>query len=323
MKKVFLVLFLFVFLFASEYEIGNGYEINKYITIGGYFSTEYEKTDSKESIGIDDIAFLLYGEIDPKINYLLEYEAAGYYTNDIKNDAIDTNSKFHIERAYMDYIYSDSMNIRAGKMITPIGYWNLMPINVLRDTTSNPRLSKEIYPKFITGININGYLPLEESYKYAIFFQNNKDMDRGYNNFDTKEYMGGSVTKMLENSDVGFNIGEFENENDESKNRYFGVNYRYEKDWFEFLSEVIATEVLEKNKKRDAFYLQASKRFLYKHTFVGRYEYFNDRLYDDLSSKYIFGYNYRLIYPVSMKMEYQIDSNSQKNAFVASFSMLF
>ena len=74
-------------------------------------------------------------------------------------------------------MHSEMVNIRIGKLITPIGYWNLEPINVLRDTSSNPEYSNKIFPKLLTGIDIYGYIDDYSTFKYHFFMQQIKDFD--------------------------------------------------------------------------------------------------------------------------------------------------
>lgn len=70
-------------------------------------------------------------------------------------------------------------------------------------------------------------------------------------------------------------------------------------------------------------YLQASYPLSDKHTFVSRYEYFDDNDVIGKDQLFLFGYSYRPIYPVSIKAEYQWHEQSEQNKFLASFSVIF
>ncbi|MDP3292311.1 MAG: hypothetical protein Q8M43_09800, partial [Sulfuricurvum sp.] len=132
------LLLLFISTYAHAYELGRGAQINDHINVGGYFSSEFEAGRSDETFTLDDVAVMAYGDINPMISYLAEFEAVGFYHKNLSDGSDGGSQKFHAERLYGDLWMSDDFNIRFGKEITPIGYWIMEPINVLRDTTSNP-----------------------------------------------------------------------------------------------------------------------------------------------------------------------------------------
>ena len=124
---------------------------------------------------------------------------------------------------------------------------------------------------------------------------------------------------------MGFNLGEFE---DESLNDrlYFDVNIKYKKSKLEVLAEaIISIDEYQNSDKSDSYaiYLQSSYKFLKKHYLVNRYEYFKDKLDNYEEHIFLLGYNYRPIYPVSIKGEYQLNSHSDLNKFIISLSVLF
>ena len=166
----FLIIFVFIInIFASEYKLGHGVKLSEYLRVGSYISTKYKASKKSDEIGLDDIAILGYGNLTPKFSYLLELEATTFYTKNLDTRESDFNTHFHIERAYFDYKFSDYLKFRVRKFITPIGYWNLVPINVLRDTTSSPLYGYRIFPKFTTGVKLYGFL--NDDIEYNLFIQ--------------------------------------------------------------------------------------------------------------------------------------------------------
>nr|MDA3908537.1 hypothetical protein [Sulfurimonas sp.] len=137
MKFLVVLIAIFIhFLNADEYEMGHGLRLNDKINLGAYFSVDYITGDEKKQFRLDDVAVLAYGNLNSKLSYMAEIEGAGVYVKNYTTGEETRDIQFHYERIYLDYIYSDRYNIRIGKQITPIGYWNLEPINVLRDTSS-------------------------------------------------------------------------------------------------------------------------------------------------------------------------------------------
>jgi hypothetical protein len=329
MKVYSLLLLLGTLLGASEYRLGHGLEINQYLSIGGYFSSKYENSTNTKEYMLDDVAILAYGRLGEHFNYLIELEATEFWVRNFGNDTTQKNMHFHIERAWLNYKQSDYLSVKVGKFITPIGFWNLNPITVLKDTTSNPRYASEIYPKFTTGVMAYGYLPFGESITYSIFLQNTKDLDPNYNNIKTDEYYGVELKKGFEHLTVGFNMGEYEvDEVNEEHIQYFGASLKYQKNNIQLLGEYSHLTYNPLNNSNDkhnkyAYYLQGRYKVTPKHFVVGRYERFKDEFHGVDEEIKLIGYNYRPAYPVSIKCEYQLHDNKDNNKFLLSFSMLF
>jgi len=326
MKVYSLFLLLGTFLGASEYRLGHGVEINQYLTLGGYFSTKYENSQKTKEYMLDDVALLAYGKLSDNFSYLIELEATQFWVRNFGNDTTQKNMHFHIERAFLNYKQSDYLNLKMGKFITPIGHWNLTPINVLKDTTSNPKYASEIYPKFTTGVMAYGYLPFDESIEYSAFMQQSKDLDPNYVNIETDEYYGVEFKKHFDNLIVGVNMGEYELE--EEHRKYFGASLKYEASKVQILAEyshLIYDHPNTSTQEHDkyAYYIQGRYKINRKHFVIGRYERFKDEFHSIDEEIKIIGYNYRPLYPVSLKGEYQLSSDEQNSKVLFSFSVLF
>lgn len=165
-------------LHAEDYEMGKGLTLSEKLHLGGgYFSIDYKSNNELKQFRLDDVAVLAYGSLLPELSYLVELEATPFYQKNYTSGAEEYHPHFYYERAYADYEYSQLLNFRLGKQITPIGYWNLEPINVLRDTSSDPLYSYEMFPKFLSGLDIYGYLDEDSSLKYHLFGQKNNHLD--------------------------------------------------------------------------------------------------------------------------------------------------
>lgn len=317
---------LLSFAHADNYELGHGYKVNDTINVGGYFSTEFESNRQNESFTLDDVAVMAYGEINPMFSYLAEAEAVGFYHKNFTDGTEVGDQKFHIERLYGDMWMSDDFNIRFGKMITPIGYWNMEPINVLRDTTSNPLYSKLLFPKFLTGIDINGYIPKTEGMRYHLFGQNNRDLDEEYINIPNTHFFGLSVEKELSMDwHSGGSIGEFITKTSQ-RTHFFEANLKYDDNQWQIMTEALISKSEYADGQDDyalSGYAQAMYHFTPEQALIGRYEYFNDHHTDYKDNIAILGYSYRPLYPVSLKGEYQWHSLHDENRALFSLSVLF
>lgn len=311
---------------AEDYQLGLGYKLNDKMTVGGYFSLEYGKGDKVDELVLDDLAFLAYGSLTSNFSYFFELESVEPYIYDFETDKSETNFPPSIERLYGDFKFSDTANLRVGKFITPIGYWNLQPINVLRDTTSNPRYSRETFPKFLTGIDLHGYTPFDSDLSYHFFVQGTKDLDDTYINIPIDKHIGLSLNKQLtSNWHAGMSIGQYK-QTDDTEVQYLQFNARWEVGTYRVSVEAIANHldrpVLSTEHKRSS-YVQLEKRLSDHHTLIARYEYFKDNLNSEKETIGILGYSYRPVFPVSLKAEYQWHSDSSDNQLLTSFSVLF
>lgn len=310
----------------SDYQLGRGLQLNDSFTVGSYFSTEYIKGDNQDEFIVDDIAVLFYGNLSERFSYLVELESVDAYSFDFDSNTSKTNMPPTIERLYADYKFSDYFSVRVGKQISPIGYWNLQPINVLRETTSNPLYSRLSLPKFLTGVDFYGYTPFDETLSYHVYAQNSRDMDQGNINIPIDSHYGFSLEKELGSGwQIGGSVGRF-NELNNTRTRYLQANTRYDSGRVTAIAEAIRSlqnPVGSAVVQSSSAYLQGEYHFTPQHGLIGRVEYHNNGLLGVHERIGIIGYSFRPVYPVSLKFEYQWNSDSSANQFLSSFSVLF
>jgi len=336
-RFLLLVLLFFSTIASSEeYELGQGYKVNDALNIGAYFSLDYAYGKNVNKTRLDDVAVLAYGALAPKVSYFAELEAAPLYVKDFKNDTSEFNERFYVERAYFNYLYSDHLNFRAGKFITPIGYWNLIPINVLRDTSSNPLYSYRIFPKFVSGVDLSGYTDEEGSLTYHLYLQATDDIDEDYINIKNDFFTGVALSYDINcEYNIGASVGYFEAKKgllvEESRKdvTFVQLNAKYDNYPYLLQTEWAYSDIENKTYKRDDYqfggYLQGMYNFNEKHALVGRYEYFKDTQisFQEESNIGVIGYSYRPLYAISIKGEYQFHSNSTLSKALLSLSVLF
>jgi len=320
------LLFCIVTLHAGEYNLGSGYDLFEHLRVGGYISAEYKNSDTINEFEVDDIAVMGYGNLTHNFSYLVELEAVKYYARDFENDEEETNPRFYVERAYINYKLGNHLELTAGKFITPGSYWNQVPINVLRDLTSKPRLTQNIFPRLVSGLDVGGYIPGSESVKYSLFTQKNEDIDHGYNNFATDDHTGATLSREFESFEAGLWGGHFHVE-EGPESIYAGATFQMEDETNKLLVEAATSEVtipgVSQTMTKESLFAQASRKLVKNHYLAGRYEYYRDETLSLSENIYILGYNYRPIFPVSLKAEYQIHEESTDNMALFSFSILF
>jgi len=310
-------------LHADEYTFGDGFQVaDSPLYLGGYLSSTYTSTKKSDILDVDDIALLAYGEFD-HVAFLAEFEAPDVYHKEqgIRRDE-HTNTTFHAERLYGDYFFGNNERLRVGKFYSDIGFWNQMPINVLRDTTSSPNLVKDFFPKLTTGLHYESRLSTGAIDRISVTIQHNNDLDSGYNNFNFDRHYGAAA-------DIKYNDGFW---------RFGGGYYRYgslkealyllgaykveRKRW-----KVLIESVLRRNSD-DArlsydMYAQGVWHIRSRHDLIVRAEIEKTPDIKTRDGNLILGYTYRPLSNIALKGEYEVHQNTVLNRVLVSFSVLF
>jgi hypothetical protein len=339
--KIIAVLALVLSLYAEEeYQLGEGMQLASLpLFVGGYVSSDYRNMNDENRYRLDDIAVMGYGSYD-KFSYMAEVEYKSFYvethTGDTTNITKDT--KIHTERVYLDYKLDENYMFRVGKYNNPIGFWNLLPVNVLRDTTSNPVSLEILFPKFTTGGSASYSSYDEGELKIDLMIQNNNDLDHDYNNYIVDKHYGFNLSYEQDDYTLKVNGGYFRNvisydpseanEPYESLEHpedlyYFLLSGKYETQKYQFLGEIGTQRKESEFTTNYAGYVQGLYRFTEQHTGIVRLESYDDKYHNKEDDIAIVGYTYRPIYPVAIKSEYQFHSLHSENQFLFSLSVMF
>ncbi len=313
----------------SGYALGDGFQIGDLpIYIGGYFSMDYKYTQDMQKYRLDDIAFLSYGNYG-KFSYMAEVEYKEFYSYIIIPEKTFTqeNKDLHTERLYAEYKHDENYMGRVGKYNSPIGFWNLVPVNVLRDTSSNPKSLDFIFPRFTTGVqgSYTSYSDLS-SVQIDVMVQHNDDIDYKYNNYHVDRHYGAGITYSEGDLDLKLNFGAFRNINLDATTelRYYALaSLLYEKNDFKITSEFGSQKSNTAFTTEYAGYIQGLYYITPKNAAIIRLESYKNNTINIQDNISIFAYTYRPLYPVALKFEYQLDTKGIEEQFLFSFSVLF
>lgn len=327
MRRLIIVLILLLLqLHAEEYELGQGLKVPQLpLYIGGYTTVDFlHRADAYNRVRADEIALIGYGDID-RFSYLAEFEMKESYTKEwgkVKNE--ETDGRISIERLYVDYAISDALDVRVGKFNTPAGYWNHEPINVLRDSASNPYLAYIVYPRYTTGVLFDHADTLHSDTSYSLLLQENEDLDDWYNNISVDRHYDGGIEHFLDDSfSIKANIGYFRTKDDQdffyglAAMQYTGEQYKVSAEFGARRSETAWSVPY-------ALYLQGVWHIQEHHDLIGRFEHYKideGALRDEQIG--IIGYTYRPVYPVALKAEYQAHTYTNENQLHLALSVMF
>jgi len=327
--RIFLILFLLSSLLYSdkEYKLGEGLQVGTLpFYLGGYISLNFLQREQQTEYRVDDLAIMGYGNYD-KFSYMLELEFKELYVYKDHHGVTSTENDTHLytERVYVDYNLDENYLLRAGKYNSNIGFWNLLPINVLRETTSSPKSTYILFPKFTTGIESSFTSYIDGEFKLNATLQYNEGIDENYNNYNTDKHYGIGASYEIDEYTIKINGGYFHTENNiPEKNLYYMLlSAKYESDKYQILTEIGSQKTKNEYTTKYAGYIQGAYRFTPQHIAILRAESYENKKDDDSDEIMVVGYTYRPLYPIAIKSEYQFHSKDDENQLLFSLSVLF
>ncbi|MBC7473674.1 MAG: hypothetical protein H7263_05240 [Candidatus Sericytochromatia bacterium] len=139
------------------------------VALGGYFDTEFIAPLGGNSYFNQHHLILQASSLfNDRIffNTEVEFESGG-----ISDE--NRNGEVRIEQAFLDYKFSDWLNLRVGSLLIPVGRLNVLHDSDIRTTTARPLFSKTIIPSTWTESGLGFYgtaYPNEElEFNYELY----------------------------------------------------------------------------------------------------------------------------------------------------------
>ena len=327
--RFFLSLFLITDLYAVDYNFGEGLQLGETpLYLGGYFSVDYaNRLKNSSEVTLDDMAIMLYGE-EGAWRFMSELEVNDMYHKVFGENASTEHSyKVHAERVYLSYEPNDILRTTLGKFNSPIGFWNMVPINVLRDTTSNPIVTRTIFPRFTTGLDLD--ITVGKHHELTLLLQATPDLDtlfhndNPYNNFDIDRHVALGYRYDLGDFTAKVNRGYFRERNIIESWYYGYLALKYEYINFKAMGEYGYRQNREGGEVISSGYLQGVYSLNIQHQLIARLESVENEWINDETSFWLAGYTYRPFASMALKAEYQRDFSSEIQKALLSFSILF
>jgi hypothetical protein len=129
-------------------------------TIGGYADVMYNilsrqnlDNPSRNSFGQQRLVPFIYADITERVKFATEIEIERGGTNSPQGDG-----SIQVEFAQMDYLVNETINLRGGILLMPVGKFNLLHDSPLNDLVDRPMVSRIIIPStwFEAGAGIYG-----------------------------------------------------------------------------------------------------------------------------------------------------------------------
>ena len=316
-KTYYMVLISSCFLFANEYG-GYGWNIaNSSLNIGGYLDMTYDQ-DREDKFLFNDIA-MLFSATKNRFDLLGEVELS-HISLDGKRDR-SSDVDLNIERLQLGYALSDKLTINIGRFNSDIGYWNQAPIPILQDTTTQPHIISNLFPKATTGLlfreNIN------ENNSFSITLQDNKDIGHQDNSMKINRHFGMAYHGIKDDLSWRFSVGRYRDSRDMIASYYIGIGSEYDIENFSIQAEFFTQNSKKRDDKPYSGYFQSTWHFKESQDGVIRFESYDDNAIDIKEQIYLFGYAYRPTNNIAFKAEYIYYSKQPLSRYVYSLSVLF
>ncbi|HUW98988.1 MAG TPA: hypothetical protein VMV40_09145 [Acidiferrobacter sp.] len=154
----------------AGYRLGGGESIGNF-NLAGYSSIVFSAPHgSPNDLTLEGLSLFAFGHQSRYVNPFLEAE--------IENAQIapETHSgKVAIERLYNDFNLSSATTLRAGKMLTPVGDWNLTHAAPLVWTVTRPLATYYSFPVFVTGAALRFQRPADVRWDAQFYVQPGRD----------------------------------------------------------------------------------------------------------------------------------------------------
>ncbi len=316
---------------APTYELGQGLRLgNSGFTLGGYASAEYEDVKNADPrFSLSHLSMFLWWENASRLKFFSEIDSED--TVATRYLAVNGERRYlSLERFYFDYAWNDSLTLRAGKFLTPIGRWNLVHADPLVWTTSRPMITRDLFPDNATGAMALGSLPLlRHQTDYTLYASIGEDLHKDPAQDPFSEAYGVHFNvSATEDLQIGLSYASFaQTAVREEHKQLVGVDFIWARRGYELSGEV-AHVASSKGPERVAKggFVQAVVPLYDKLYGVTRVESLRTADTDRATYLGVLGLTYRSSRAVSFKLEYSRGRHNDIGApegILSSVSVLF
>lgn len=297
--------------------------------LGGYTSAGITvPRDADTQVNLNEISLILTWENESRFKFFGELEFEKPLAWDDDNKLNTKKSYVDLERLYLDYNFSEKINLRAGRFLTPAGRWNQLHAAPLVWTSTRPLATSRLFPISTNGIMAFGAVPIDNSaLEYTLFVETLKDQISDNDEIEFDNVKGARLTFGQE-ANFGLNLMSF-NEKTISNPSYrmLGFDFITHYKGLEFLGEVFQRWDTYNKDGGSGAYLQAAMPLplVQNWTGIARVETFH-RPDEGHHQRWLMGTTWRMKPTQLLKLEFTGGSGDQPESprgFLASFAVLF
>lgn len=136
---------------AEDYELGQGWHAGNYY-LSGYANIEViDRFDAPTRLDLDDLSLFAGGHISQWVNPFTEVELSKQTL--IQQGGGRVNGDIIVERFYNDAMLSEHDTLRVGKILTPLGDWNLVHAAPLIPIITRPYTTARGFDAYMSGVS--------------------------------------------------------------------------------------------------------------------------------------------------------------------------
>jgi len=317
---------------AAEYQPGHGWHVpGTGFRLGGYASAGFDNDRHLPAEGgLNDVSLFVWWEGEGKLRLFSELDLEDSLRVEHGAGLTSKRAYLALERLYGDYLFSEKLNLRAGKFLTPIGRWNVIHADPLVWTSSRPLITKRTFPGNVTGAMAYGTLPvMGQEIDYSIYTAIGEDW-RSVPELDpfTDAYGVHFEFPLPGAGEFGVSYASFEQEASAGEHKkLLGLDYSWAKDRYEVSAE-LAYRISDEGSRADerGLFIQAVAPLSQRWYAIGRYELYDPAGPAPTMNLGVLGLAMRLSPALIFKAELSHASNNRIKApegFFASFAILF
>lgn len=137
----------------ADYELGQGMALGDDFLVSGYSSVVLDAPRQRPKVlSIDDLSLFVSGHLNQWVNPFIEAEVSNL-TLAREGDGPRSGGRFVLERFYNDTQLGAADTLRLGKILSPVGDWNLIHAAPLVPTITRPLTTQRGFAEYASGIS--------------------------------------------------------------------------------------------------------------------------------------------------------------------------
>jgi hypothetical protein len=297
--------------------------------LGGYASAGITvPRDAESQISLNEISLILTWENESRFKFFGELEFEKPLVWDDDNKFNTKQSYVDLERLYLDYNFSEKINLRAGRFLTPAGRWNQLHAAPLVWTSTRPLATSRLFPMSTNGFMAFGAVPVDNSaLEYTVFIETLKDQIHDTNEIEFDNVKGARLAFGQE-ANFGLSLMSFNEKTiDNPSYRMLGLDFITHYKGVEFLGEAFQRWDNHNKDGGSGAYLQTAVPLplVQNWTGIARVETFH-RPNEGHHQRWLVGTTWRIKPTQLLKLEFTGGSGNEPESprgFLASFAVLF
>jgi hypothetical protein len=319
----------------SSYQLGHGYDLGPF-NFAGYADLVADVPDvGRKAVVLDDLSLFVSGHVTPFFNPFAEAELTHLdFVQSGPNHGDRGDGSLVLERLYDDTNLTDSLILRLGKMLAPVGEWNEIHAAPLVLTTIRPAATYRNFSEYLTGASLL-YSDLDgKSPDIQVYWQPDREFSERPSSIAFNSY------KMVEGVHLKFPISlldqigiSFQRARDTKDvvQSLFGIDFQYTLEKLTLQGEWTYSDLTGRTSglvRRAEWggYIAASYKFAETWSAYSWYEEFSNRTNLMAARDLLFGVAYRPDPAIVIKLEYLQNIGGKPvnpTGLFASWSVLF